>query len=298
MYCVNERVSAPPWGKPMEGQHPHIHGNDLHPWVYRCRWCAGRGPGWAPDTQGLTPGIPYLCWMDNWIAFIAELQSTFGPDNPVADAEHQLNHLQMKDGHRITQYIVDFNRLASQVQGYGDSALQHYFYTGLPDRIKDELSWIGKPWTLDELHALSQEIDAHYWEHKDELAHSSKSQSTSSPKPSNSGGNSSKSRQEKSKSSNTTSSASTSGSSKLANKPTSGSTWLDLTAKLGKDGKLTADEQKRCLDNNLCMFCGGTGHFANKCHKKAKQAKACTVAAAASRKPDSTSGASSKAKKE
>ena len=131
---------------------------------------------------------------------------------------------------------------------------------------------------------LSQEIDARYWEHKDELAHSSKSQSTSSPKPSKSG--------------NTTSSASTSGSSKLANKPMSGSTWPDLTAKLGKDGKLTTNEQKWCLNNNLCMFCGGTGHFTDKCHKKAKQAKACAAAAAASRKPDSTSGASSEAKKE
>ena len=47
-----------------------------------------------------------LCWMDNWIAFIAELQSTFGPHNPVADAEHQLDHLQMKDGHCVTWYIV------------------------------------------------------------------------------------------------------------------------------------------------------------------------------------------------
>ena len=66
---------------------------------------------------------------------------------------------------------------------------------------------------------LSQEIDAHYWERKDELTCSSKSQSTSSPKPSNSGGNSSKFGQEKSKSRNTTSSTSTPGSSKLANKP-------------------------------------------------------------------------------
>ena len=251
-----------------------------------------------PDLLDTSDPANHLCWMDNWIAFVAELQSTFSPHNPVADAEHQLDHLQMKDGHRVMRYIVDFNRLASQVQGYGDGALQHYFYTGLPDQIKDKLSRIGKPWTLDGLCALSQEIDVHYWEHKDELAHSSKSQSTSSPKPSNSGGNSSKSGQEKSKSGDTTSSTSTSGSSKPANRPVSGSTWPDLTAKLGKDGKLTADERKRHLNNNLCMFCGGTRHFADKCHKKAKQAKAHTAAAAASRKLDSTSGASSKAKKE
>jgi len=49
------------------------------------------------------------CWMDSWVHFIAELQSTFGPHDPIADAEHQLEHLQMKDAHRITRYIVDFN---------------------------------------------------------------------------------------------------------------------------------------------------------------------------------------------
>ena len=80
-------------------------------------------------------------WMDNWIAFVTELQSTFGPHNPVTDVEHQLNLLQMKDSHCVTQYIVNFNRLASQIRGYGDGALWHYFYSGLPDQIKDELCW-------------------------------------------------------------------------------------------------------------------------------------------------------------
>ena len=55
------------------------------------------------------------CWMDNWVTFVVELQSTFSPHNPVADAEHQLNHLQMRDGHHVTRYIMDFNQLASQV---------------------------------------------------------------------------------------------------------------------------------------------------------------------------------------
>ena len=54
-------------------------------------------------------------WMDNWITFIAELQSTFSPHNSVADAVHLLDHLQMKDGHHVTHYIMDFNWLASQV---------------------------------------------------------------------------------------------------------------------------------------------------------------------------------------
>ena len=57
---MSEGKSAPPWGKPMKGWHPYTRGNYPHPWVCGCGCCAGRGAGWAPDTWGLTPGIPYM----------------------------------------------------------------------------------------------------------------------------------------------------------------------------------------------------------------------------------------------
>jgi len=239
-------------------------------------------------------------WMDSWVHFVAELQSTFGPHDPIADAEHQLEHLQMKDAHRVMRYIVDFNRLASQVQDYGDGALRRLFYSGLPDRLKDEIARVGKPLTLHGLRALCQEIDTCYWECKDKISRMTKTQSTSSPtKSSNSGGNSSNSGQEKSKTGNPSSSAN-SGSSKMTSNQSSSGSRPDLTNKLGKDGKLTTDERKQCLDNNLCMFCGGTGHFADNCPKKTKKAKARAAAIAAeSGKTDSTNlGANSESKKE
>jgi len=98
----------------------------------------------------LNSGNPADCprWMDSWVHFVAELQSTFGPHDPVADAEHQLEHLRMKDLYHVTRYIVDFNRLASQVQDYGDGALHCLFYSGLPDRLKDEIARVGKPLTV------------------------------------------------------------------------------------------------------------------------------------------------------
>jgi len=238
-------------------------------------------------------------WMDSWVHFVAELQSTFGPHDPVADAEHQLKHLWMKDSYRVVQYIVDFNHLASQVQDYGDGALCRLFYSSLPDRLKDEIARVGKPLTLNRLRALCQEIDARYWECKDEISRTTKSQPTSStPKPSNSGGNTPKSGQ--AKTGNPPSSANTSGLSKVTSNQSSSSSKPDLTNKLGKDGKLTADKRKWWLNNNLCMFCGGTGHFADNCPKKSKKAKACTVAIAAeSGKTDSTNlGANSESKKE
>jgi len=224
-----------------------------------------------------------------------------GPHDPVADAEHQLEHLRMKDSYRVTRYIMDFNRLASQVQDYGDGTLHHLFYSGLPDCLKDEIARVGKPLTLNGLRALCQEINARYWERKDEISRTTKSQPTSSTtKSSNSGGNSSNSGQEKSKTGNPSSSANSSGSSKATSNQSSSGSRPDLTNKLGKDGKLTADECKRRLENNLCMFCGGTGHFADNCPKKTKKAKACAVAIAAeSGKTDSTnSGANSESKKE
>jgi len=126
-----------------------------------------------------------------------------------------------------------------------------------------------------------------------------KTQSTSSPtKPSNSGGNSSNSGQEKSKTGSSPSSAN-SGLSKVTSSQSSSGSRSDLINKLGKDGKLTADERKRHLDNNLCMFCGGTGHFTDNCPKKTKKAKAHTAAIVAeSSKMDSNLGANSKSKKE
>ena len=113
-----------------------------------------------PDLLGFADPDARPYWMSNWQEFVIELQTTFSPHDPVADAKHQLDHLCMKDTHRINRYVVDFNRIASQIRGYGDGALQHHFYTGLPNRIKDEISHIGKPRTLNGLRALTQEIDA------------------------------------------------------------------------------------------------------------------------------------------
>ena len=55
---------------------------------------------------------------------------------------------------------------------------------------------------------------------------------------------------------------------------------LDLTGKLGKDGKLTPQEHQHCMDNSLCLFCGKTGHVAKECPKPtAVAARACATVA-------------------
>ena len=47
---------------------------------------------------------------------------------------------------------------------------------------------------------------------------------------------------------------------------------LELSDKLGKDGKLTSEEHKCRFDQNLCMFCGGSSHKAKECPKSGSQA--------------------------
>ncbi|KAG6330749.1 hypothetical protein ID866_8340 [Astraeus odoratus] len=120
-----------------------------------------------PDLLSSSDPEDHPLWMDNWKEFIIELQSMFSPHNLVAHAENQLNHLQMKDVH-----------------GYGDSALCHYFYSGLPNHTKNEICQVGKPQALDNLQHLTQEINVHYWECKEEIQQANKHQ-TSPQNPSN-----------------------------------------------------------------------------------------------------------------
>ena len=226
---------------------------------------------------------PNLCpfWMENYKEFVLELQTNFGPHDPVGDAEHQLDHLTMKDGQRITKYVVEFNQIAMQVQGYGEGALRHHFYNGLPDHIKDEVSCVGKPPTLSELRSLAQLIDARYWERKSEINRQAKPSaappSKSNKTPATSSMNSSGSKASpdvKGKTSTTTSST-----------PKS-----DLTLKLGSDRKLTSDEQKHCFDNKLCMFCRTGGHMAKDCPKSTTRAsKGHSVTTTPETKPEDSS---------
>jgi len=206
-----------------------------------------------PDLLNSANPRAHPLWMDNYAQFISELKSNFGLHNPVRDAEHQLDNLSMKEGQKINKYVVEFNCLTGQVHSYSDGALHHIFYSGLPNRIKDKISHVGKPHTLDGYRTLTQTINARYWECKSEVVRQTKT-STSTSSNSASKGNSSalsnskgktKEKDNKNKSSDKSKSSS-------STKPASSKT----PAHLGKDGKLTNEECQQCIKDKLCMFCG------------------------------------------
>src|SRR3954451_24397473 len=83
----------------------------------------------------------------NWDEFREVLEMNFGPYDPEGEAEAELDALRMKDNQKITKYLVEFNRIAARLQ-WGNAALRHAFYWGLPSCVKDEISHSGKSTTF------------------------------------------------------------------------------------------------------------------------------------------------------
>ena len=163
--------------------------------------------------------------------------------------------------------------MATQVP-WGPAALRYQFYRGLPDRIKDRISEVGKPTNLHALRTLAQQIDHRYWERKSEKSREGGSNNntnkTKSDKPNsdNKSSNNSDNRQQTknsgSKSDNPAPRSNNQNQQKNDNKPAP----KPYADKLGKDGKLTPEERQRRFTNNLCLFCGKAGHSAKDCRQK------------------------------
>ena len=181
-----------------------------------------------------------------------------------ADAEDSINNLKMQDNQCILKYNIDFNRLAIQTC-WSDNVLQHRYYFGLAKQIKDVMGQQGKPANIPKMKTLVHAINSCHWEwlckkscsNKPAPNKDNKSQQKSEKKPGTSSSNSTKWNPSTSTSSN---------NNKLA-KPSASSTFI--SNKLGKDSKLSAEECQGHFDNNLCLYCGGTGHKTADCKKAA-----------------------------
>ena len=229
-----------------------------------------------------------LTWEDDWQEFVRMLRTQFGPIDPTADAEDNIDNLKMKDNQRILKYNVEFNRLAVQT-GWDDSVLRHRYYSGLAERIKDSMGQTGKPSTLEEMKTIAHSIDARHWERIREKSRSGSDKTTNAtsanksdkkPTPSNNSYTSNNSKSSTSKAS---------GSNTNKNDKPKPTTNNPIADKLGKDGKLTPQERQRRFDNNLCMFCGQSGHTASNCPKSSsaasKKARSATTDASKKEEP-------------
>jgi hypothetical protein len=212
--------------------------------------------------------------MDNWSAFIRTLRVQFGPIDPTADAEDGIDNLKTHDNQHIVKYNVEFNRLAIRT-GWDDGVLRHHHYSGLAECIKDIMGQQGKPTTLDEMKFLAHSIDSHHWERLHEKSQAGRSKSDSHDKSdskNNKSDDKGKTPASSSNQSNQSKNKNKSNNNKPAKPASSSGTSASITDKLGKDSKLTQEERQCRFDNNLCLFCGGTGHTAKNCPKSTSSA--------------------------
>ena len=247
---------------------PEEYRDDTLKIMYAVSWLSGTAQRWYEPNLALDEDdLPDYAL--TWAAFEEALKGTFGEPDPVASATQKLDNLVMKDHHHLNKYNVDFNEY-STLTGFDERALYAKYYKGLAPRIKDSLAITGRPNTLARLRDRAQGLDLRYWERKDEeKSHPSAAKASTSTSTSRSSGTSSATFSSPSKS------ASTSTQSKPASRHStpSGSTPKpknqDIAKFLGPDGKLLPEEKERRKQNDLCIICGGSGHFSDKCpHRK------------------------------
>ena len=188
-----------------------------------------------------------------------------------------LDNLHMKPGDKISTYNVDFMCYASQL-GWGNSVLCHCYYQGLPNRIQDPIStWKqGKPTSFQDMYALAMTIDHCYWERDCECYHARQvekealeSHSWKQGKASTSGSvTASQSKANLSSAALYTKNPFSKPSLSPAPKKQPNTPRVDLSSQLASNSKLTSDECKKCLKNNLCLYCCAGDHKLNSCPKK------------------------------
>ena len=205
-------------------------------------------------------------WLSSTPVFIDELRHLFGPCDPVNEATVRIENLRYKDADKAVKYTLDFNRDAPHT-GWNDKALYWQFYKGLPDRLKDELTRIGKAETLIPLQHQVQVLNQRYWERQAEISRDKRAFSntaparTDEPRQSSSDNNSSRPAASSSQ-------APTQSKSSSSSKPRNSN-----ADKLGKNGKLTPEERDRHFKLQLCLFCGNVGHKVTECPSAKNSAK-------------------------
>ncbi|CAD6929902.1 unnamed protein product [Tilletia controversa] len=172
--------------------------------------------------------------------FVNELKTIFGDPDEVATAERQIRALRQRGS--ASSYFADFRRFAA-VLDWNDSALASQAYTGLKDKIKDELARIGRPTVLNELILTATRIDTRFSERDSERE---REQPTLS-------------------------------SSTASNPPRSSATPVTTTIKVKQEpkdnsgassfrrGPLTDDEKARRRREGLCAYCASPDHEVLNC---------------------------------
>jgi len=111
-------------------------------------------------------------WLSTWHLFVDKLQVHFRLLDPVGDAANLIDNLCIKPGDKIATYNIEFMWYAAQLN-WGNTVLCHRFYQGLPNCLQDLIAnrKQGKPISFHAMYQLAITFDNHYWEQNCERDH-------------------------------------------------------------------------------------------------------------------------------
>jgi transposase InsO family protein len=189
---------------------------------------------WFSGVVDYTPDL-----LSDYQNFIDEFRNLF--DDPHAQ-RHACNSLKrLRQGKfSVTSYSAKFRHLAFET-GYNDLAKMDIFRSGLNEDVKDVLATsFVEPDTLEDLIKLCVKIDQRLYDRR--LERKTRISSNYSDRQPSGG--------------------------------ISAAVPMDLdhlATQKTKNGKLTREERERRIQNNLCLYCGESGHKVNSCPKRSER---------------------------
>ncbi|SOV08098.1 uncharacterized protein UDID_17285 [Ustilago sp. UG-2017a] len=170
-------------------------------------------------------------WLTDYPLFINQLRVVFGDPDRIATAKQEIEVLSQTTS--VANYLTQFRQLQMTLN-WGEDTMAWFFYQGLKENVKDDLSRSGKPTDLETLIQRSLKIDNCIAERISERKRVITRSANPTPMP-------------------------------VSNPPIAPTTIHPsspsaLCAPLTTAGKLDPEEYKRCQANNLCIYCASSEH--------------------------------------
>lgn len=171
--------------------------------------------------------------LSSWSDFESKFKAMFDDPHRARTAVNKLT--QLRQGNRsVVAYAAEFRRIVMDAD-FDNNAKVHWFRAGLSDAILDELVHTAAKTDLDELIAQCVLIDTRLLERAVERKRRSFPRAAPASMP---------------------------------QAPPNDPMVLDSTTVSSQRGPLSAEERKRRIENDLCIYCGRPGHRKATCPAK------------------------------
>jgi len=220
--------------------------------VYTSSYLRGSAFSWVQpilETIGTNHEHPSLSSISE---FFNHLRAAFGDPDPVATAEREISRL-TQGSSSAADYAANFQRLSSRTK-WNNEALKYHFIKGLNDEIQDLLATRDLPHDLGSFVSKVISLDNQMRERRLQRYSSKPSKPFSHFVP---------------KQNYPQDSRPTHAPPQLRSTPPSdGPSPMEVGASRKQFSPLSAEERKRRVEKNLCLYCGQPGHQAKTCPVK------------------------------